>query len=403
MQARTDNFRCWSDVGFRLLFNCMWVCAGILPLLLLSACTSAPVVAVNPQLFHDELFAPASEPINTDQIFKVDTAIRQFVAHEITTQLKTHSHQRALFNALYNKAQLRLEYDSSLTRNASEAFAARSGNCLSLVIMTAAIAKEMGVQIQYQKVISKDDWSRSGNLYFSSGHVNIVIGQKRFDQKNHLDQNYQMTIDFLPPEDTAGQRTIELEENTIVAMYLNNRAAEAMVRNNYGQAYWFAKAAIHADLQFAPAYNTLGVIYMHNQQNAFAHAALTSAMLLEPQSTVTMSNMVQTLTALGLVNEANALNQKLLDQQPYPPFYFFHQGLAAMNQKDYAKAKNLFQRELKRAPDYHEFHFWLGVAHYQLGEMLAAQQELTLAKQNSTNQKDFALYSAKLNYLNANR
>lgn len=376
-------------------------CLMLTTVIALSACSTAPVISAQPQLFHDELFAAPASLVNPDRIFQVDTAIRQFIANEITTQLKTNSHQRALFNALYNKAQLRLEYDSSMTRNAAEAFAARSGNCLSLVIMTAAIAKEMGVQVQYQKVMSKDEWSRSGNLYFASGHVNIVIGQKRFDQKNHLDQNYQMTIDFLPPEDTAGQRTTELEENTIVAMYFNNRAAESMVRNDYQQAYWFSKAAIQADTQFAPAYNTLGVIYMHQQQHALAQAALSTAMQLEPQSTVTMSNMVQTLTALGRAEDAQKLHQKLLDQQPYPPFHFFHQGLAAMNQKDYNKAKSLFQRELKRAPDYHEFHFWLGVAHYRLGEFVAAQLELDLAKQNSTNQKDYALYAAKLNTLNA--
>lgn len=376
-------------------------CLMLTVVLALNACSTTPVISAQPQLFHDELFSAPTSLVNSDNIFKADAAIRQFITNEIATQLKTNSHQRALFNALYNKAQLRLEYDSSMTRTASEAFAARSGNCLSLVIMTAAIAKEMGVQVQYQKVVSKDEWSRSGNLYFASGHVNIVIGQKRFDQKNHLDQNYQMTIDFLPPEDTAGQRTVEIEENTIVAMYFNNRAAESMVRNDYQQAYWFAKAAIQADLQFAPAYNTLGVIYTHNQQHTFAQAALSSAMQLEPDSTVTMSNMVQTLTALGKTNEAQKLNQKLQAQQPYPPFYFFHQGLTAMNQKEYSKAKSLFQRELQRAPDYHEFHFWLGVAHYRLGDLVAAQQELDLAKQNSTNQKDYALYAGKLNALNA--
>lgn len=382
---------------------CQSVYGNLMPVVvfLLSACSTAPMISVHPQLFHDDLFQAPTSIVSATPIFKADAAIQQFIANEITSQLKTNSHQRALFNALYNKAQLRLEYDSSMTRNASEAFAARSGNCLSLVIMTAAIAKEMNVQVQYQKVMSKDEWSRSGNLYFASGHVNIVIGQKRFDQKNHLDQNYQMTIDFLPPEDTAGQRTIEIEENTIVAMYFNNRAAESMVRDDYQQAYWFAKAAIQADLQFAPAYNTLGVIYMHHQQYTFAQTAFASAMQLEPDSTITMSNMVQTLTELGQTIAAQKLNQKLLDQQPYPPFYFFHQGLAAMNQKEYSKAKSLFQRELKRAPDYHEFHFWLGVAHYRLGDLIAAQQELNLAKQNSTNQKDYALYAAKLNALNA--
>lgn len=74
-----------------------------------------------------------------------------------------------------------------------------------------------------------------------------------------------------------------------------------------------------------------------------------------------------------------------------------------MNRNDYIEAKSLFRRELKRAPDYHEFHFWLGLAHFRLGEIADAEKELNLAKQNSSNQQDHALYAAKLNHLNATR
>lgn len=372
--------------------------------LLLTACASPSAVQqVRQDLFRDDLFAASPNPIQAKSIFVADQAMRQFIATEIVSQLRSTSHQRALFNALYSKAQLRLEYDSSYTRTASEAFAARSGNCLSLVIMTAALAKEMGLSVQYQKVLTKDDWSRSGGLYLASGHVNIVLGKKRFDDKNHLDQNYQMTIDFLPPQDTASQRTVDLEENTIVAMYLNNRAAESLVRNQTDQAYWWAKEAIKADPQFSYSYNTLGVIYMRHNQYLDAYRTLDMALRTDPDSVVAMSNMVQTLEMLGRSAEASSLNEQLLNKQPYPPFHFFNLGVKAMEKSEFQQAKFLFQRELKRAPDYHEFHFWLGLAHFRLGELEAAQQELDIAKANSTTQKDFALYSAKSDRLNALR
>ena len=53
----------------------------------------------------------------------------------------------------------------AMTRNAAEAFAARSGNCLSLVIMTAAFAKELGLSVRYQNVFVDETWSRSGDFY----------------------------------------------------------------------------------------------------------------------------------------------------------------------------------------------------------------------------------------------
>lgn len=379
-------------------------CILLISLMGLSACVSTPTAQqVRQDLFRDDLFGVDPNPIQANSIFTVDKAMQQFIATEIVSQLRSASHQRALFNALYSKAQLRLEYDSSYTRTASEAFAARSGNCLSLVIMTAAIAKEMGLSVQYQKVLTKEEWSRSGELYFASGHVNVVLGKKRFDEKSHSDQNYQMTIDFLPPQDTASQRTLDLEENTIIAMYMNNRAAESLVRNQTDQAYWWAKEAIRSDPQFSYAYNTLAVIYMRLKQYEDAQRSLEIAMQTDPNSLVAMSNMVQTLEGLGRNSEALALNEQLLSKQPYPPFHFFNLGMKAMEASNFQQAKTLFQRELKRAPDYHEFHFWLGQAHFRLGELEAARHELNIAKSNSTTQKDYALYSAKLDRLNALR
>ena len=69
-----------------------------------------------------------------------------------------------------------------MTRNAAQAFAARSGNCLSLVIMTAAFAKELGLTVAYQKVFVDDTWARTGDIYLSIGHVNVTLAPRKTDQ-----------------------------------------------------------------------------------------------------------------------------------------------------------------------------------------------------------------------------
>ncbi len=369
---------------------------------LLSACAATPTVVQIPHhLLHDQAFtAPQTLP-DANNIFSTSPEMKQFISKEILQQIRSSSHQRALFNALYTKAQLKLEYDSSYTRNAIETFSARSGNCLSLVIMTAALAKEMGLDVSYQSVTIPENWSRNGALYFNVGHVNIVLGKRHFEDRNHMDKNYQMTIDFYPPEETAGQRTIELEEKTIIAMYFNNRAAESLTTGDLNQSYFWARASIHADPSFAAAYNTLGVIYLRHHDDEFAFAALSKALNLDPDSNVAMSNIIQAMERTGRTTEASTMQEKLAHRQPYPPFHFFKLGVKAMEEKEYSSAKRLFQKELDRAPDYHEFHFWLGLAHLRLGEMKMAEQHLAIAKSNSTTQKEHAIYSAKLDQLNA--
>ena len=55
-----------------------------------------------------------------------------------------------------------------------------------------------------------------------------------------------------------------IEEKTILAMYMNNRAAESLAGGRIDDAYWFARAAVLQDPDFMTPYNTLGVVYQRH-------------------------------------------------------------------------------------------------------------------------------------------
>jgi len=121
---------------------------------LLGACAGAPPVPTverpEPPLFADSRFGPPTESVSTDRVFEVSDAMRRYVQVDIANQLRTKGTKNGLIEALYQKSQLKLEYDARMTKTAAEAFATRSGNCLSLVIMTAALAKELRLPVYYQ-------------------------------------------------------------------------------------------------------------------------------------------------------------------------------------------------------------------------------------------------------------
>ncbi|NRR33887.1 tetratricopeptide repeat protein [Oxalobacteraceae bacterium] len=374
----------------------------LLAALLLSACASqAPLAPPNENLFRDQLFGAAPAHVNADQIFALSAAMRQYAKDEIRAKVHGGNVQQTLFNALYRKSQLKLDYDSAMTRNASQTFEARAGNCLSLVIMTAALAREMDLTVQFQSVPIDENWSRSGNLYVSSGHVNLVLGKPRYDVNKSYDNQQYLTIDFLPPPDLGRQQATPLDERTVVAMYMNNRAAETLAENKIEEAYWWARKAVVQDPAFLNAYNTLGVIYQHHGNGAEAARVLRHAHQQAPDNTVFLFNLAQALRDLGQSAEAQLLTQRLAKLEPYPPFHFFNQGVQAMRDGDFAKARNLFNRELDRSPDYHEFHFWLAAASFRLGDLHTADKHMKLAMENSTNRSDHDLYTAKLDRIRA--
>jgi Tfp pilus assembly protein PilF len=380
--------------------KCWWVLSMSV---LLAACSTTPVLEMPVLPLQDASFGAPSEPVNADAIFALSDEMKRYVEVDIATALRLKGPQRGLLEALYNRNQLRLEYDAVRTRNAAEAFAARSGNCLSLVIMTAAFAKHLGLPIRYQSVYTEATWTRSGNLYFNSGHVNLTLEHRAVDARWGIDTNRAWTVDFLPGDEVRGQRVRAIAEHTIVAMYMNNRAAEALAQGKLNDAYAWAREAVRASPEFLSAHNTLAVVYLRHGNPVQAEQLLRSVLQREPENTVAMSNLARVLGEQGRSAEAAQVTQQLARIEPEPPFHFFDQGMAALQAKQFAAARDLFSREIKRAAYHHEFHFWLAVANLGLGDSLGARKHLIIARDNGATLQDKAIYSAKLERVDAAR
>ena len=370
---------------------------------LLAACAPAPVARQEtPRFTHDALFAPPSERVDASQVFALSDEMRRYLAAEILPQARVKGRQVALIDALYNRSQLKLVYDSSMTRNAAEAFASRSGNCLSLVIMTSAFAKALGLGVRYQKVFVEDALGREGDIYMAIGHVNLTLETHRTDESvgfrvgKRPAESESLMVDFLPQEDLRGLRAQAIAEATVVAMYMNNRAVEALSRGRVDDAYWWAREAVSRAPDYLPAFNTLGVVYQRHGHPREAEPVLRYVLERDPRNTQAMSNLVAVLAALGRNDESRQLAATLERIDPEPPFTWFLRGMAALRAGDFASAKDAFEKEVARAPDYHEFHFWLAIALLGLGQGEEARAHVALALENSTTLRDHDLYAAKL-------
>lgn len=371
---------------------------AILPLLLcvvLAACASAPVAPSATHLLHDGLFQPPAERIeDAAGIFALSDEMRRHLTFELSRHFRTKGRAKGLSEALYSRNMLGIEYDGTFTRNAADTFRARSGNCLSLAIMTAALARELDLQVTYQSVIGEEQWSRSGGVYFASGHVNLTLGRRYIDPKRGLGEL--LTIDFVPVRAPHGQRTWPIGEATVAAMYMNNRAAESLARGRWNDAYWWARASIMQDPAFTSAANTLGVIYRRMGHLARAEEALKHVMAREPENTTALSNLALVYADQGRAADAAAATGRLLALQPRPPFHFLERGIAAVRRGDFAAARREFEREAERDDEYHELQFWMAVADAALGDYGAASRHLQVAIRNSPDRRQSELYSAKL-------
>jgi len=378
-----------------------WLLSSLLLSLLLGGCASnAPSPTPPPALFADDRFAPPSEPVGAGDLFALSPEMRAYLrSPAFTYLLRTRGMRHGLVEALYSKTDLKLEYESRITRTASQTYAARMGNCLSLVIMTAAFAKELGMPVHFQSVHVDSTWSRTAGLYLTSAHINIGLGQRITDTVGSYSPGRVLVVDFIPGEEAAKFRARELDEQDVVALYLNNRAAESLVLGSVDDAYWWARAAVQARPGKAGTLNTLAVVYQRRGELALAERALQAALVQEPENLAVLRNLEPLLLTLGRPQEAQALAKRIAAIEPTPPYHYFDRGMAALEAGDVDAAVAHFAREVKRAPYNDEFRFWLGIAHLKLGRLGDAREQIALAVDHSTRGEMRQVYSAKLAYL----
>ncbi len=379
-----------------------YLLVALVSLALAGCATPAPVPVDPVSLLLDGAFQPQSVPADPG-VLTLSDPMRQYLAEDFPRGLRNRGNLQGLVAALESNSRLKLKYDSTITRTAAEAFEARAGNCLSLTVMTAALARELGLSVSFHRVLAEPLWTRSGDTLFASGHVNVVLAPSLADEHSIIRNLNAVVVDFLPGADLRRQRSQEIQEHTVTAMYMNNRAAEAIPGGSLDEAYWWARGAILHDPRFLEGINTLGVVFSRHGNPAQAERAFRYVLAVETENVSAMANLAGLLERLGRQVESLVLKDRLRRLESQPPFHFFDLGMAALRGGEFEAARDHFLRELRRNAYYHGAHFGLAIAYLGLGESGPARKHLGTALETSTNRGEHDLYAGKLAWLRSQR
>jgi Tfp pilus assembly protein PilF len=336
------------------------LCAILVCGLALGGCaTQGPVQSAprSPTWLDDAAFADKRFEVDVAAVAALSPAMRAYLQSSIAPHRDVDP-ARALLDALYETGGLRIAYDGSTTRTAAETFAARRGDCLSLALMTAAFARELGMEVRFQRVLVRDVVIADGDLVRVIGHVNVSLGSR-------LPGALQLwtTIDFLPSEDARQLRFEPISMHRVEAMHFNNKAAEMLADGQIGKAYWWARASVTSDPSFPSAYITLGAIWDRADRRQLARLAYGRALELDPGNpNVTKNLALMDSRDLRLTVSAatTGLERTMLSQLKAGEF------------------ENVRQRALQalQSGGVAELHLILAAAYSGLGEAAKAAEEL---------------------------
>ncbi|MEO0424145.1 MAG: tetratricopeptide repeat protein [Pseudomonadota bacterium] len=285
------------------------------------------------------------------------------------------------------------------TRTASQVLSSASGNCLSLAILTTALADLVEIDVDYQLVDGTPVFEQRGDIVSRGVHVRSILYDPRWQKITDGASGARrpgIRFDYFP-EDTKRVRLIgNLPYEAYVAMYYSNVAGEALAAGDRGAAFWLLREALRHDPGNAIALNTLAVVYRHAGDAATAERIYRYAIEHLPEKASFLRNYVVLLTRQDRRQEALEVSARLERLDDQNPFSWVAAGREAMAAGDYREAARYFEQALDIAPYLHEAHAQLAIAYLHMGKRERAEQALGLALENAPRRSTRSLYEAKL-------
>lgn len=363
-------------------------------LLALAALAAPSAIALNPGATEAPavVASTAAATIPTpQQVFAIPPAMRDMLRTQVINRSYSREQRlQALVEMIFDRHGLDLQYDADATLTVSEIWQQRRANCLAFTLMFVALAREAGIQARVQEVGQVVSWyqDQAQGLVYSVGHVNAGVGFAGRFATVDLDRN--VLYDRRGP--------LPISQARALAHFYNNRGAERMASGDLVGARTFFNAALAQDNSFAATWNNLGVLENRTGDTAAARRALETALRLDGRQDAALTNASALYRKLGMVVQAQALEQRLQSVQREDPFAQYMLGAEAERAGQLDQAIRYYRQAVRLYDTAHQFHFGLARAYFLAGQLKRADREL-LRAQELGGAPQQARYQAKLDSL----
>jgi Flp pilus assembly protein TadD len=200
-----------------------------------------------------------------------------------------------LQQAFFDPGEFEFEYDQARTLTAEEAFAARTGNCMSFTSLFIALSRGVGIPTFLVTVSRQPDVEMDEGLVVVNRHV--VAGYRAPTRL--------YTYDFYLSASTHVVSRGVVDDLTASAIYHTNIGGTAIRQGDLEGAVHNLKIASILAPGWAPAWVNLGVAYSRLGDETAAFDALQKALAAEPGNSSALTNLAKLYRGQGRLEEAD--------------------------------------------------------------------------------------------------
>ena len=377
-----------------LVQDCRGVVGALAIALLLSACAGTAldrdsIAALAPLKLGDNTLtvADATARLPRPDLLALDESMREFVEYYTRGQNNSRVRLLSLHQAIRGSGGLNMEYDPFAEGTAQEVFHRGTANCLSYANMFIALAREAGLEANYQWLEVRPQWCKVSERVQVGLHVNVVV---------RLRDGKRFMVDIEPPpsRDIAGSQ--ELTDSDAQALYYNNIAMSALASENLEEAWTYLVSALQLSPEMAHLWVNLGAIYRYSGQHQQAESSYLQALELDFTEYSAMTNLAVLYAIQGREEERSFWLDKVERHRQSNPYYHAWRGDEAAAEKDWSAALGHYSRAVELLPRDSNLLFSRGLIHYQLNNYDAAATDIEFAIELATLYSDIAYYQLQL-------
>ncbi|MDQ7048117.1 MAG: hypothetical protein Q9M92_00705 [Enterobacterales bacterium] len=339
--------------------------------------------------------------IRGDDVYKLSKQqlidFKQFYSSKQNTHVKPY---RRIFK--YLQAYTKNYRFQNKTLTAQQTLARFEGNCLSLAILTTALAKSVSVKTGYQIVDSDPVYQEEGGIILASEHIQSLLYDYDVNDDNaesHKTKQIErgIVVDYFPIKGFRVRRRVT--DNEFLALYYRNLAADAIIHRKYNKAYWLLIETFNYNSIDEHAVNMMALVHDKKGLNKNADKIYRQGIRYAQHKLDLLRNYSLFLKKEHRFSDAKKVQRQLAKINVVNPFDWINLGNTAYSQKKYRESRRYYLKAIKIAPYVHQAYLGIAKSEFMLGDLKAAKKSLLLAKTNTIDDDIKGYYQAKLNSL----
>ena len=259
------------------------------------------------------------------------------------------------------------------TSSAAETLAQRRGNCLSMALVTRALADHAGVEIDWILTTNNPVYSSDGRVVYNANHVHARL----FDPTHRNDPRVvtmrrpQVLVDFFSNRPPVGGRTLSRKEAT--SLTFQNLGAEAFADGRFDDAFALVERGLENDPKNPALFNLMGLLHERMGDDERAEAFFRYALLTFGERLVVLRNLRGLLVRTGREAEASDVERRILALPDPDPFPVLALGDAALAEDRPYRALEFYEQARQIAPYLAVVYAGIARAQQRLGNRRASR------------------------------